>query len=90
VFRPHPTAHHPIQYKSKITYENHPKEVKEVVRSMPSLLPSFTPSPASLEGFTARPAITLDPEQDPDPRSSSLLLDPEEIHQLPDLEDNHL
>jgi len=90
VFRPHPTAHHPIQYKSKITYENHPKEVKEVVRSMPSLLPSFTPSPASLEGFTARPAITLDPEQDQDPRSSSLLLDPEEIHQLPDLEDNHL
>ena len=65
-------------------------QVKEVVRSMPSLLPSFTPSPASLEGFTARPAITLDPEQDPDPRSSSLLLDPEEIHQLPDLEDNHL
>ena len=64
--------------------------MKEVIRSMPSLLPSFTPSPSSLEEFTARPAITLDPEQEKDPRSASLLLDPEEIHQLPDLEDNHL
>ena len=65
--------------------------MKEVIRSMPSLLPSFTPSPSSLEEFTARPAITLDPEEEEkDPRSSSLLLDPEEIHQLPDLEDNHL
>ena len=63
--------------------------MKEVIRSMPSLLPSFTPSPSSLEEFTARPAITLDPEEK-DPRSASLLLDPEEIHQLPDLEDNHL
>ena len=64
-------------------------QVKEVVRSMPSLLPTFTPSPASLDGFTARPAITLDPEEAQDPRSASLL-DPEEIHQLPDLVDNHL
>ena len=64
-------------------------QVKEVVRSMPSLLPTFTPSPASLEGFTAKPAITLDPEEAQDPRSASLL-DPEEIHQLPDLVDNHL
>ena len=56
---------------------------------MPSLLPTFTPSPASLDGFTARPAITLDPEEAQDPRSASLI-DPEEIHQLPDLVDNHL
>ena len=28
VFRPHPTPHHPIQYKSKITYEKHPEKVR--------------------------------------------------------------
>ena len=28
VYRPHPTEHHPVQYKSKITYEKGPKEVK--------------------------------------------------------------
>ena len=69
---------------------------------MPSLLPTFTPSPTSLDGFTARPAITLDPEEvsallDPedvsallDPEDVSGLLDPKEIRQLPDLADNNL
>ena len=28
MFRPHPTPHHPIQYKSKITYEKHPEKVR--------------------------------------------------------------
>ena len=74
----------------------------QVVRSMPSLLPTFTPSPPSLDGFEQGPAITLDPEEvsallDPeevsallDPEEVSGLLDPKEIRQLPDLADNNL
>ena len=66
VFRPHPTppphpvAHKPVQYKSKIVYEK-PAVSVAVVKSMPSRLPAFTPNP--LESFSGRPAITLDPEE---------------------------
>jgi hypothetical protein len=66
---------------------------------MPNLhLPSFTPNP--LDSFTARPALTLDPENrggrslDLEDRAlssssrGSSILDPEDIHIMPDIDNS--